>query len=281
MKLYTSIKPLVHNINEIKSENKTIGIVPTMGFFHEGHLMLIRRARRDSDYVVVSIFVNPIQFAPGEDLKEYPRDLKRDLELCKKQDVDIVFIPDRKSMYPDRFSTYVNVEDLTEGLCGSYRPGHFKGVTTIVTKLFNIIRPDAAYFGQKDAQQAIIIKKMVSDLNMPIKVKVMPIVRERDGLAMSSRNVYLDPCQRQRDLSIYRSLRLAKELYIKGENDPKKIIQKMRRLILKQKDIKIDYISIVDIKNLKGVQSISKKVLVVLAVWVGKTRLIDNVILGG
>ncbi|MEE8317763.1 MAG: pantoate--beta-alanine ligase, partial [Candidatus Omnitrophota bacterium] len=191
MKVYSSIKPLVNRVDEIKRSRRSIGLVPTMGFLHEGHLSLIREARRDTDLVVVSIFVNPIQFGPKEDFKKYPRDLKHDLGLCRKAGVDIVFSTNKGSMYPRGFSTYVNVEGLTNVLCGAKRPGHFRGVTTVVTKLFNIVKPDIAYFGQKDAQQTVIIKKMVDDLNVPVKIKEMPVARERDGLAMSSRNTYL------------------------------------------------------------------------------------------
>lgn len=279
MKVYKSIKPLVREIDSLKKKEKTVGFVPTMGFLHEGHLSLIRRARKDTDCVVVSIFVNPIQFGPKEDFKKYPRDLKRDLALSKKSGVDIVFFPRVEFMYPKGFSTYVSVEGLTESLCGFSRPGHFKGVTTVVAKLFNIVKPDIAYFGQKDAQQAIVIKKMAEDLNMPVKIKMMPIVREKDGLAMSSRNVYLSPCQRRQALSLYKSLKLARKLYRKGEKNPKKIIAGMRGEILKEKAAEIDYLSIVDLDRLKDVSKVLKKSLVAVAVKIGNTRLIDNVIL--
>ncbi len=279
MRVYKSIKLLVNEIDSIKRRRETIGLVPTMGYLHEGHLSLIRKARKDTDCVVVSIFVNPIQFGSGEDLKKYPRNLNRDLRFCRANGVDIVFFPTPKSMYSNGFSSYVNVEGLAGRLCGASRPGHFKGVTTVVTKLFNIVDPDIAYFGQKDAQQAIVIKKMVEDLNMPVKIKILPIVREKDGLAMSSRNIYLDNGQRSQALSLYRSLRLAKDLYEKGEKDPKKIIKGMRRLILKEKDARINYIFIVDLKELKNLNRISEKTLVAVAVKIGRTRLIDNVIL--
>jgi len=279
MKVYKSITPLVAKTNDIRRQNKSIGLVPTMGCLHEGHLSLIKKARKDTDCVVVSIFVNPIQFGPREDLKEYPQDLKRDLGLCRKIGVDIVFLPDTKSMYSNGFSTYVNVEGITDGLCGAARPGHFKGVATVVMKLFNIVRPDIVYFGQKDAQQAIVIKKMTKDLNMPVKVKVLPIVRERNGLAMSSRNLYLSPRERGQALSIYKSLKLAEGLYKNGERDSGKIIKRMRNVILDQKDAKIDYVSIVNFKTLKAVNKISEKALVALAVKFGSTRLIDNIIL--
>ncbi len=279
MKVYKSVKPLTSEINRIKKTKSSIGFIPTMGFLHEGHLSLIKKARKDTDFVVVSIFVNPIQFGPKEDFKKYPRDLKKDLSLCEKNGVDIVFTPDAKSIYVNGFSTYIDVKHLTEGLCGAKRPGHFKGVTTVCTKLFNIIRPDVAYFGQKDAQQAFVIRKMVEDLNMPLQIKIMPIVREKDGLAMSSRNTYLNPRERKEALSIYKSLNLADTLYRNGEKNPKEIIAKMREVILKEKDIDIDYISIVDIGKLKDVDKVSKRALVAVAVKIGKTRLIDNIIL--
>lgn len=279
MKVYKAITPLAEKIDSIKKQKKSIGFVPTMGYLHEGHLSLIRKAGKDTDCVVASIFVNPVQFGPREDFKEYPRDLKRDLALCKKNDVDIVFMPKLKSIYRNGFSTYVNVESLTDGLCGRSRPGHFKGVTTVVAKLFNIVSPDIAYFGQKDAQQAIVIKRMVKDLNMPIKIKMMPIIRERDGLAMSSRNIFLTTEEHRQALSLYKSLKLARDLYRKRERDSRTIIRKMRSTILKEKDAKIDYISIVDAKELKRANRISGKVLVALAVKIGKTRLIDNMIL--
>ncbi len=279
MKVYRTIKSLVGKIGEIKQKQKSIGFVPTMGFLHEGHLSLIRRARKDTDCVVVSIFVNPIQFGPKEDFKKYPRDLKRDLGLCRKCGVDIAFTTKTKSMYPDGFSTFVNVENLTDRLCGASRPGHFRGVTTVVTKLFNIVKPDIAYFGQKDAQQTIIIKRMVEDLNMPIKIKMMPVVREKDGLAMSSRNIYLSPEERRQALSIYKSLRLARNLHRKGERDSKKIIRKMRSVINRQKKVKVDYVSIADLSKLENVNKVSRKILVAIAVKIGSTRLIDSTIL--
>ena len=279
MKVYKGISELRNTIASIKKNSRLIGFIPTMGYLHEGHVSLIRKARLDTDCVVVSIFVNPIQFGPKEDFKRYPRDLDRDLKLCKANAVDIVFAPDAKSIFPEDFLTYVNVEGLSDVLCGSSRPGHFKGVTTIVAKLFNIVRPNIAYFGQKDAQQAVVIEKMVKDLNMPLRIRVMPTVREKDGLAMSSRNIYLKPEERKEALSLYKSLKLAEELYKKGERNPEAIISKMRNLILRHRDLNIDYISIVDINTLKTIDRISGKALVAVAAWVGKTRLIDNVVL--
>ena len=279
MKVYKGISELRNTIASIKKNSRLIGFIPTMGYLHEGHVSLIRKARLDTDCVVVSIFVNPIQFGPKEDFKRYPRDLDRDLKLCKANAVDIVFAPEAESIFPEDFLTYVNVEGLSDVLCGSSRPGHFKGVTTIVAKLFNIVRPNIAYFGQKDAQQAVVIEKMVKDLNMPLRIRVMPTVREKDGLAMSSRNIYLKPEERKEALSLYKSLKLAEELYKKGERNPEAIISKMRNLILRHRDLNIDYISIVDINTLKTIDRISGKALVAVAAWVGKTRLIDNVVL--
>lgn len=279
MKVYRNVRSLAKKISEIKRLNDTVGLVPTMGFLHEGHISLIRKARKNTDHVIVSIFVNPTQFGPGEDFKKYPRDLKRDLDICRKEGADIVFVPKAKDIYPDGYSTYISVRGITEKLCGASRPGHFRGVATVVAKLFNITAPDIAYFGQKDAQQAIVIKKMAEDLNMRVKVKVMPVVREKNGLAMSSRNVYLSRRERIQAQSIYKALRLARELFHDGEKDSGIIINKMKRVIGKQAETKIDYIKVVGIKNLEDVKKISRGSLVAIAAWVGKTRLIDNVIL--
>jgi pantoate--beta-alanine ligase len=278
MRLIRSIKKMYEFSKKAHLEGKTIGFVPTMGYLHQGHLSLIRKARKENDIVVVSIFVNPIQFGPKEDFKKYPRDLKRDMNLAKQVGTDVIFYPDAKDMYPEGFKTYVNVEELSEKLCGKFRPGHFKGVATVVTKLFNIVCPDIAYFGQKDAQQAIIIKRMVADLNIPVKIKVLPIVREKDGLAMSSRNTYLNEKERKDALVLYQALNLAKELIKSGITDTKTIIRKMRQLIEKKKNAKIDYIEIVQMENLKSLKVISDNCLIALAVWIGKTRLIDNII---
>ncbi|MBU1006434.1 MAG: pantoate--beta-alanine ligase [Candidatus Omnitrophica bacterium] len=280
MEVYREPRLLSAKVKKIKKQGKGVGFVPTMGYLHEGHLSLTRKAKKDTDYVVVSIFVNPIQFGAGEDLKKYPRDLRRDLSLCRNNGVDAVFVPASKTMYKPGFSTYVNVEGLTDGLCGASRPGHFKGVTTVVAKLLNIVNPDTAYFGQKDAQQAIVIKQMAADLDMPIKIKIMPIIREKDGLAMSSRNVYLSPLERKEALSLYRSLRTVKGLWKRGEKNTEKLARKMRDVILKEKHAEIDYVSIVDMKALKPIKRISGKALAAVAAKIGKTRLIDNIILG-
>jgi len=279
MKIIKSIKNAQQILEKEKFKRKTIGFVPTMGALHIGHLSLIRRARKENDLVVVSIFVNPVQFGSKEDFKKYPRAFKKDVLLCKKTGVDFIFYPNAKDMYPKDYKTYVNVEDLSDCLCGKSRPGHFKGVATIVAKLFNIIRPDTAYFGQKDAQQAVIIKKMAQNLNIPLKIKVMPTVREKDGLAMSSRNIYLNAEERKEAVVLYKALKKAKEIIAHGKKNSQEVIAMMSSLIKQSRAVKIDYVSIVDFENLKPVKIIKNRVLVALAVRFGKTRLIDNVII--
>lgn len=256
-----------------------IGFVPTMGALHLGHLSLIKRAKKDNDLVVVSIFVNPAQFAPQEDLNKYPRPLKNDLALCRKEGVDFVFLPDRKIMYPEGFATFVKVEKLGKVLCGVSRPGHFRGVCTVVAKLLNIVQPHTLYLGQKDVQQAVIIKRMVKDLNFPVKVKVLPTVRQKDGLAISSRNVYLNAAQKLEAVVLSQSLNLAKFLIAHGQRDPGRIMLRIKELIGKKKQAKIDYLAIVDLEELKPVKRIGKKCLICLAVKIGPTRLIDNLVI--
>ena len=280
MKIIRSIKKMAVFSEKLHSKGKTIGFVPTMGALHKGHLSLIRQAHKENDIVVVSIFVNPIQFGPKEDYRRYPRNLRLDAQLCRGEGADFMFFPDIRQMYPANFKTYVLVSDLSDVLCGKFRPGHFKGVATVVTKLFNIVRPDIAYFGQKDAQQAIIIKKLASDLNIPTRIKVMLTVREKDGLAMSSRNTYLDKEERQDAAVLYQALILAKNLIKRGEAGSSGIIRKMRRLINKKKNACIQYISIVKHKDLEPLDKIRGKVLIALSVWIGKTRLIDNIVIG-
>lgn len=274
---------LVISIAEYKlwrrSITGSVGFVPTMGYLHEGHLSLVRRSKKDNDFTVVSIYVNPTQFGPQEDFARYPRDLPRDLALLEKEGTDIVFAPKDEEMYPQGFSTWVNVERITDRLEGAFRPGHFRGVATVVAKLFNIIEPTRAYFGQKDAQQAVVIKRMVKDLNMNVEIIVMPTIREPNGLAMSSRNVYLNPQERKSALVLYRSLLLAQELYQKGERDAEKIRAAMRELIQKEPLAKIDYISIADPEELDELKVIDRPALVSLAVRIGTTRLIDNILL--
>ncbi len=279
MKVVDSISRMSTLVKMLKKEGKSVGLVPTMGYLHEGHLSLVRTAKKHTDVAVISIFVNPAQFGPGEDFDKYPRDFKRDEELARSAGADILFYPSVKDMYPKGYSTYVNVEALTDTLCGVSRPGHFRGVTTVVAKLFGIVKPDVAYFGQKDAQQAIVIKKMAEDLNMGIEVKALPTVREQDGLAMSSRNVYLSNGERQDAMSLSQALARAEALVKQGERDPGKLIKAMEEIIQKKPSARIDYVSIVDTTGLKPMDKITGEILVALAVFIGKTRLIDNVII--
>ncbi len=279
MRVVKNIKRVREIIREEKRKGKLIGFVPTMGALHEGHLSLIRKCRKECEVVVVSIFVNPLQFGPKEDFHQYPRPVEKDLELCKKEKVDLVFLPLVKEMYPGRQLIFVDVEELSEVLCGKFRPGHFRGVCTVVTKLFNIVEPHISYFGQKDFQQAVIIKKMVKDLNMNTKIKVLPIIRDKDGLALSSRNTYLSSEERKQAVCLYKSLLLAKELILKGERDALKIKRKMKSFVEKNFNLaKIQYIEITDANTLKITKKIEKQTLIALAVFLGTTRLIDNML---
>ena len=257
----------------------SVGFVPTMGYLHEGHLSLVKQARVENDRVVVSIFVNPTQFGPQEDFRSYPRDTERDLALLEKAGTDVVFMPPADEMYPALFNSWVEVEKVTERLEGASRPTHFRGVTTVVAKLFNIVQPTKAYFGQKDAQQAIVIRKMVADLNMNLEVVTLPTVREPDGLAMSSRNTYLNPQERKAAVVLYQALGLAHKLYSQGERDAEKMRREMIALIQKQPLATIDYVSIVDAETLEELDKVTPPALVSMAVKIGKTRLIDNVVL--
>ncbi|MFC2052586.1 pantoate--beta-alanine ligase [Chloroflexota bacterium] len=257
-----------------------VGFVPTMGYLHDGHLALLKRARAENPTVIVSIFVNPTQFGPREDLAGYPRDIQRDLAMLEKETTEVVFMPSAAEMYPPQFNSWVEVAEVTERLEGASRPTHFRGVTTVVAKLFNIVQPTKAYFGQKDAQQAIVIKKMVADLNMNLEVVVCPTVREADGLAMSSRNTYLNPEERKAALVLHQALNLAQQVWSQGEQDAEKVRQKMIGLIQKQPLATIDYVSIADPETLKELDKVKPPALVSLAVKIGKTRLIDNVVLG-
>ncbi|MFH1798236.1 MAG: pantoate--beta-alanine ligase [Candidatus Omnitrophota bacterium] len=280
MKIITTTSYMIKASRNIRAENKTIALVPTMGYLHEGHLSLVRKAREECDAVIVTIFVNPKQFGKGEGLDKYPRDLEKDKRFLEKENVDILFAPDAYQMYPNGYSSYVEVKGaVTEGLCGFSRQGHFKGVATIVTKLFNITTPDKAYFGQKDAQQAVMIKQMVKDLNIPIAIRVMPIVREKDGLAMSSRNSYLSPDERKEARNIYQALKKAEEMVANDEFSTDNIKREMRRVIEEKKGLKIDYAEIVDGETLEPLKKICKNSLAVLAVFAGETRLIDNTFL--
>lgn len=279
MKTFTSIQQMQAWSRRMQRGGQTIGFVPTMGYLHEGHLSLMRRGRAENDYLVISIFVNPTQFGPKEDFKRYPRDFARDKRLAKLYGADVIFYPQLKDIYPPGYKTYVKVEDLGKVLCGKSRPGHFRGVATVVLKLFNIVQPDLSYFGQKDAQQAIIIKQMVQDLNLPTKIKVLPIVREKDGLAMSSRNTHLNRQQRANATILFKALQTAVGM-IESENiAPRRIIGKMRKMIKSKPGARIDYIKIVDVHSLKEVKKFKGEVLIALAVFFGKTRLIDNVII--
>ncbi|MDD2497410.1 MAG: pantoate--beta-alanine ligase [Desulfitobacteriaceae bacterium] len=263
----------------VKRQGKKVGLVPTMGYLHKGHLTLIKEAKTKCDVVIASIFVNPIQFGQGEDYEEYPRDLTRDADLAKGAGVDVIFAPRVSEMYPKGYQTFIQIESLTERLCGASRPGHFRGVATVVAKLFNIAQPDFAFFGQKDAQQVIIIERMVEDLNMPLKIVRVPIVREDDGLAMSSRNVYLNAEERRQALVLFDSLKAAKSLVAQGERDAARVKEKLIEIISKAPLAEIDYVEIVDGKTVQPVKKLSGEVLIALAVRFGKTRLIDNIIL--
>jgi len=256
-----------------------VGFVPTMGYLHEGHLALVRQARTENSTVVVSIFVNPTQFGQAEDLSTYPRDTEHDLSLLKRENADTVFMPSGEEMYPEGFSSWVEVEKVTDRLEGSCRPGHFKGVTTVVAKLFNIVEPDRAYFGQKDAQQATAIKKMVNDLNMNLEIIVVPTVRESDGLAMSSRNIHLNAEERQAATILFSALTLAQQLWKKGEKNAESLRQEMVSVISREPLAKIDYVSIANAETLEELSEIDGPALASMAVRIGKTRLIDNVVL--
>ncbi len=279
MRIITKAREMHDAVEEEKSHGKSIGFVPTMGFLHEGHLSLVRESVQRADVTVVSIYVNPAQFGPKEDLREYPRDINRDTEILEAEGVDYVFSPGNEEIYPVGYKTYVEVHDLQDTLCGHSRPGHFRGVCTVVLKLFNIIGPDIAYFGQKDAQQAIILKRMVQDLNLGVKIEVLPIVREKEGMALSSRNTYLDQEERKAARVLSESLEEAREMVKNGVQDSGQIISRMKDRISQEPRAKIDYVEIVDMENLNPVAKIEKEALAALAVFIGKVRLIDNTIL--
>ncbi|HHT9119414.1 MAG TPA: pantoate--beta-alanine ligase [Candidatus Hypogeohydataceae bacterium YC41] len=279
METIDSIKRLEERMARLKGQGKEIGLVPTMGALHEGHLSLIRRARDENDVVVLSIFVNPIQFNRKDDYLSYPRNQDRDKALCFREGVDFLFVPKVEEMYQEGFSTYVEVEGLTDRLCGASRPGHFRGVTTVVTKLFNIVRPDRAYFGQKDFQQTVVIKRMVRDLNLNVEVLTLPTIREADGLALSSRNQLLRQGERQVASALYRSLLEARELFALGIRDSRRIIQQMHDVLHKAGIFRIDYITLVDLESLEELEGARAGAVVALAAWVGNVRLIDNMTL--
>lgn len=276
MKTIQNIKTMRGLIQRIRRKQKTIGFVPTMGYLHAGHAALLRQSKKENDISVLSIFVNPKQFGPREDFKKYPRDFKKDELLAKKEKVDIILYPSAEEMYPDGYRTYVEAEGLGSVLCGRSRPGHFKGVATVVSKLLNIVSPDVLYLGQKDAQQAVILGKMVEDLNFPVRVKILPTVREQDGLAMSSRNSYLNQAQRKEAPILFRTLNSAKTRILEGERNPSKIIQSISQMISQNTNGRIDYVECVNAKTLEPLKVFSGNVLIALAVWFGRTRLIDN-----
>ncbi|MDU2585055.1 pantoate--beta-alanine ligase [uncultured Anaerococcus sp.] len=276
MKIIKTIDELRANLKKSKIEGKSIGLVPTMGYLHEGHASLIRKARSENDIVVVSDFVNPIQFGPNEDLLTYPRDLEADSKICEEIGVDYIFAPEASEMYQDR-KVFVDIEDMSDHLCGAKRPGHFRGVLTVCSKLFNITGADRAYFGQKDAQQVAIIKKLVSDLNIPIEIIPCPIVREEDGLALSSRNTYLSSEDRKAALCLSKAI-FAGEKLAKEGGSVEEVIGKMREIIDSEELSKIDYISVVDLKTMEDASDFDVDRLVAIAVYIGKTRLIDNFI---
>ncbi len=278
MELFTSGRELREVVKGLKRQGKSVGFVPTMGFLHEGHKSLMECARKENDVLIVSVFVNPTQFGPDEDLESYPRDIDRDKALMASAGVDYVFYPSVEEMYPQGYCTYVNVEGtLTKLLCGASRKGHFRGVATVVTKLFNLCVPDRAYFGMKDAQQVSVIQRMVEDMNIDIEIVPCPIFRESDGLAMSSRNTYLNEEQRKDALVLSRSLQHAKALIVSGERDPEKVYKSMKAMIDAVEYAKIDYIEILNGHTLEPVQIIEGDILIALAAWFGKPKLLDNI----
>lgn len=279
MKVIKDIREMQSISNALKKEGKIIGFVPTMGFLHKGHISLITESKKKSDVTVVSIYVNPTQFSPSEDFEKYPRDFKSDENLCINAGVDIVFYPNGDYMYSDEHKTFVITEELSTKLCGISRPEHFRGVTTIVAKLFNIVNPNIAVFGQKDAQQSIIIKIMVEDLNFDIDIIIVPIVREVDGLALSSRNKYLSEKHRKDAPTIYSALTKAKDLIKEGEKQSKNILDFINKTLLSVPDLKIDYVSIVNMQNFEKVETIGTNTLIAVAVYFDSTRLIDNILI--
>ena len=280
MELIRSIEKMAARSRKALEQKKIIGFVPTMGSLHEGHLSLVRRAKKECDLVVVSVFVNPSQFGPQEDFAAYPRNLKKDRRLLQTVKADILFYPEAAAVYPDNYHTYVKIEGgLTNKLCGLFRPEHFKGVTTIVAKLFNIVLPHRAYFGQKDAQQCVVLKKMAADLNFPVEVITLPTVREKDGLALSSRNKYLSLEERRQAPELYQALLVARKMIERGERNISKVEKAMKTRLSTIKNLKIQYASVVDGETLDSGKIISGNILIAIAVILGKTRLIDNLIL--
>lgn len=278
MKIVGTVKEVREQVKEWKKQGLSVGFVPTMGYLHEGHKSLMDAARKGNDKVVVSIFVNPMQFGPTEDLATYPRDLDHDAALCESTGVDLIFHPEAEEMYEKDFCSFVDMTGLTEGLCGKTRPIHFRGVCTVVNKLFNIVTPDHAYFGQKDGQQLAVIKRMVRDLNMDIEIVGCPIVREEDGLAKSSRNTYLSPEERKAALILSKTVALGKEL-AKTEKDANKVVEAMKKNIETEPLAKIDYVEAVDALSMAPVEKLEGTCMLAMAVYIGKTRLIDNTLI--
>jgi pantoate--beta-alanine ligase len=279
MKTVGTIAEMKAITKKARADRQTIGFVPTMGFLHEGHLSLVRESRRLADVTVVSIFVNPLQFGPKEDFKEYPRDLAKDKEVLSKEGVDYVFCPKEREMYPDGFRTAVEVQGLQDRLCGRTRPGHFKGVATVVLKLLNIVQPDFAFFGRKDAQQAVILRRMVRDLNLDVEIRVMPIVRDADGLALSSRNSYLSPEERRAALVLSRSLGEVRRAFESGERRAEFLLNRLKETVAGESLARLDYAEIVDFENLEPLDLVDREALAAVAVFIGRTRLIDNAVL--
>lgn len=278
MQIVSTVDAVREQVKKWREEGLSVGLVPTMGYLHEGHKSLIDKAVEQNDRVVVSVFVNPIQFGPNEDLATYPRDLDRDSALCENAGADLIFHPEKEDMYFDDFCTHVDMEGLTKGLCGKTRPTHFRGVCTVVSKLFNIVKPDRAYFGQKDAQQLAVIRRMVRDLNFDLEIVGCPIIREEDGLAKSSRNTYLSPEERKAAVILHKGLVKGEELVKNGEKNAAKVAEAIREVIESEPLAKIDYVEIVDFDNIQTVETIEGPVLAAVAVYIGKTRLIDNFI---
>jgi pantoate--beta-alanine ligase len=279
MKICKTIDDMRAASRQTRREGKRVGFVPTMGALHDGHLSLVRAAKANCDVVAVSIFVNPLQFGPSEDLAKYPRTLEGDIELLEKEAVNMLFAPTPEEMYPAGAVTYVTVEDLSEKLCGKSRPGHFRGVTTVVAKLFHIVEPDVAFFGQKDAAQTTIIRRMVRDLNLPVEIVICPIVREPDGLAMSSRNAYLSRQERKSALVLHRALTEVKSRFDQGERSATTLIEAARQVLAREPAMRLDYFEIVDPETLDPMQELATSALVAVAGFVGNTRLIDNILL--
>ena len=278
MRVVKTIKQLRQILDGVRRKGQKIGFVPTMGYFHEGHLSLMRQAKKECDICIVSIYVNPKQFGPKEDFGRYPRDIKRDTAMIEKENVDILFIPSDNVVYPNRYLTYIDVEKISNVLCGRFRPGHFKGVATAVAKLLNMVQPDVLYLGQKDAQQVVVLSKVVADLNFPVSVRVVPTAREKDGLAMSSRNVFLTPQERAQAPVLYQALKEAVILVQAGERSASKITALFKKIITQHSHGKIQYVACVDADTLEPLKILKGKVLIAVAVFFNRTRLIDNVI---